>query len=42
MDVVTAYLARELEEKIYMVVLDGILGVDGKVYLLKKGLYGLK
>lgn len=42
MDVVTAYLAGELEEEIYMAVPQGLTGTDGKVCRLKKGLYGLK
>jgi hypothetical protein len=42
MDVVTAYLAGELEEEIYMAVPQGLTGIDGKVCRLKKGLYGLK
>jgi hypothetical protein len=42
MDVVTVYLARELEEEIYMTPPCSLLGTAGKVYRLKKGLYGLK
>jgi hypothetical protein len=42
MDVVTVYLAGELEEEIYIAPLQGLLGTAGKVYRLKKGLYGLK
>jgi hypothetical protein len=42
MDVVTVYLARELEEEIYIAPPCSLLGIAGKVYRLKKGLYGLK
>jgi hypothetical protein len=42
MDVVTAYLAGELEEEIYMAPPQGLSGAEGKVCLLRKGLYGLK
>ena len=42
MDVVTAYLAGELEEEIYMAPPQGLPGTAGKVCCLKKGLYGLK
>ena len=42
MDVVTAYLAGELEEEIYMAPPQGLPGTAGKVCRLKKGLYGLK
>jgi hypothetical protein len=40
--VVTVYLAGELEEEIYIAPPQGLLGTAGKVYRLKKGLYGLK
>jgi hypothetical protein len=40
--VVTAYLAGELEEEIYMALPQGILEIEGKVCRVKKGLYGLK
>jgi hypothetical protein len=42
MDVVTTHLAGELEEEIYMAPPCGLPGTAGKVYRLKKGLYGLK
>jgi hypothetical protein len=42
MDVITAYLAGELEEEIYMAPPHGLLGAAQKVCRLKKGLYGLK
>jgi hypothetical protein len=42
MDVITAYLAGELEEEIYIAPLGGLPGAARKVYVLKKGLYGLK
>jgi hypothetical protein len=42
MDVVTAYLAGELEEEIYMTAPQGIPEANGKVCQLRKGLYGLK
>jgi Reverse transcriptase (RNA-dependent DNA polymerase) len=42
MDVITAYLAGELEEEIYITPPHGLLGAAQKVYRLKKGLYGLK
>jgi Reverse transcriptase (RNA-dependent DNA polymerase) len=41
-DVVTAYLAGELEEEIYIAPPQGLPGTAGKVCRLKKGLYGLK
>jgi hypothetical protein len=42
MDVITAYLAGELEEEIYMTPPYGLPGAAQKVCRLKKGLYGLK
>ena len=44
MDVKTAFLNRELDEKIYMQQPDGFLldGQEGKVCKLLKSLYGLK
>ena len=42
MDVITAYLAGELEEEIYMTPPHGLPGAAQKVCRLKKGLYGLK
>jgi hypothetical protein len=42
MDVITAYLAGELEEEIYMTPPGGLPGAAQKVCRLKKGLYGLK
>jgi hypothetical protein len=42
MDVVTAYLAGELEEEIYMEPPAGLSNSAQKVYKLRKGLYGLK
>jgi hypothetical protein len=44
MDVKTAFLNRELKEKIYMDQPDGFIanGQDGKVCKLLKSLYGLK
>ncbi len=42
MDAITAYLAGELEEEIYMAIPQGLPGTSGKVCRLKKGLYGLK
>jgi hypothetical protein len=42
MDVVTAYLAGELEEEIYMTPPPGVPGTEGLVCRLRKGLYGLK
>jgi hypothetical protein len=42
MDVITAYLAGDLQEKIYMEPSLGLLGISGKLCRLKKGLYGLK
>lgn len=41
-DVVTAYLAGELQEEIYMQPPPGLLGITNKVCRLKKGLYRLK
>src|SRR5579859_3476123 len=41
MDVVSAFLASKLEEKIYMVFPDGFKN-GGKVGLLSKSIYGLK
>jgi hypothetical protein len=42
MDVVTAYLAGELEEEVYMALPQGLPGTEGKVCRMRKGLYGLK
>ena len=42
MDVVTAYLAGELEEEIYMEPPAGLPNSEGKVCKLLRGLYGLK
>jgi hypothetical protein len=42
MDVVTAYLAGELEEEIYMAPPQGLPGTEDKVCHVRKGLYGLK
>lgn len=42
MDVVTAYLAGELEEEIYMVLPQGLRGTEGKGCRVRKGLYCLK
>ena len=42
MDVITAYLAGELEEEIYMELPAGLPNSQGKVCRLQKGLYGLK
>ena len=43
MDVVTAYLAGDLEEEIYMEVPEGLPGnLQNMVCRLRKGLYGLK
>jgi hypothetical protein len=42
MDVITAYLAGDLQEEIYMGPPPGLPGTPRKVYRLKKGLYGLK
>jgi hypothetical protein len=42
MDVITAYLAGELEEEIYMTTPPGVPGTEGLVCRLLKGLYGLK
>jgi Reverse transcriptase (RNA-dependent DNA polymerase) len=42
MDVVTAYLAGELQEEIYITPPPGLLRAAQKVCRLKKGLYGLK
>jgi hypothetical protein len=42
MDVVTAYLAGELEEEIYMALPHGLRGTESKVCRVRKGLYGLK
>jgi hypothetical protein len=42
MDVVTAYLAGELEEEIWMEPPLGTLYIQGMACKLKKGLYGLK
>ena len=42
MDVVTAYLAGELEEEIYMTSPPGVPDTEGLVCRLWKGLYGLK
>ena len=42
MDIVTAYLAGELEEEIYMAPPPGVPDTEGLVYRLWKGLYGLK
>jgi len=42
MDVITAYLAGDLEEEIYMAPPPGIPGTEGMVCRLLKGLYGLK
>ena len=42
MDVVTAYLAGELEEEIYTTPPPGVPGTEGLVCRLWKGLYGLK
>jgi Reverse transcriptase (RNA-dependent DNA polymerase) len=41
-DVVTVYLAGELEEEIYIAPPQGLTGTEGKVCRLRKGLYGLK
>jgi hypothetical protein len=42
MDVITAYLVGELEKEIYETPPPGVLGTEGLVYRLLKGLYGLK
>jgi Reverse transcriptase (RNA-dependent DNA polymerase) len=42
MNMVTAYLAGELKEEIYMAIPQGLTGTDGKVCRLKKSLYSLK
>lgn len=42
MDVRTAFLNGELEEKVYMQVPDGVEAKTGDVCLLKRALYGLK
>jgi hypothetical protein len=42
MDVITAYLAGELEEEIYETPPPGVPGTEGLVYRLLKGPYGLK
>jgi hypothetical protein len=42
MDVITAYLAGELEEEIYMKPPAGLPSSGRKVCRLRKGLYGLK
>ena len=42
MDVITAYLAGDLEEDIYMEAPPGLRNATQKVYKLRKGLYGLK
>lgn len=43
MDVVTAYLAGDLQEEIYMEIPDGLPGnLQNQVCKWKKGLYGLK
>jgi Reverse transcriptase (RNA-dependent DNA polymerase) len=41
-DVITAYLAGELEEEIYIDPPTGLPDSEGKVCKLRKGLYGLK
>ena len=42
MDIITAYLAGELEEEIYMELPAGLPNSGRKVCRLRKGLYGLK
>lgn len=42
MDVITAYLASDLEETIYMAPPLGLPGTENKVCRIRKGLYGLK
>jgi len=41
-DIKSAYLQAELDEEIYMKIPPGVSGQTGKVWRLKKGLYGLK
>ena len=41
LDIKNAFLNRDLEEEIWMILPPGI-GIEGKVLLLKKALYGLK
>ena len=42
MDVVTAFLYGDLEEEIYMAVPEGVPDKYGKIWRLRKSLYGLK